>query len=73
MWKRKRCIIFQHHFRKVYALDGSNEVINKNKKLYSKIKNLKFSKFNLNDEFNNYHILSNVKKRQYMLDSFYML
>ena len=65
-------LFFSHHFRKVYAFDGSNEVINKNKKLYSKIKNLKFSKFNLNNEFNNYHILS-CKKKQFMLDFFYML
>jgi cyclopropane fatty-acyl-phospholipid synthase-like methyltransferase len=58
-------LFFRHHFRKVYAFDGSNEVINKNKKLYSKIKNLKFSKFNLNNEFNNYHILSCKKKTIY--------
>ena len=43
-------LFFADHFKKVYALDGSNEAINKNKKQYSKINNLKFFKFNLNDK-----------------------
>lgn len=58
-------LFFAHYFKKVFAFDGSNEIINKNKKQYSKIKNLKFSKFNTNDKFNNQLILSNKNKAIY--------
>ena len=58
-------LFFAHYFKKVYAFDGSNEIINKNKKQYSKIKNLKFSKFNSNDKFNNQLILSSKNKAIY--------
>ena len=58
-------LFFAHYFKKVYAFDGSNEIINKNKKQYSKIKNLKFSKFNTNDKFNNQLILSSKNKAIY--------
>jgi len=56
---------FSYHFKKVYALDGSNEVIDKNKKQYLKINNLKFLKFNLNDKFDKDQILLNKKKALY--------
>ena len=58
-------LFFSNHFKKVYALDGSNQVINKNKKQYSKINNLKFLKFNLNDKFDKHQILLNEKKAIY--------
>ena len=58
-------LFFAHHFKKVYAFDGSNEIINKNKKQYSKINNLKFLKFNLNDKFDNHQILLSKKKAIY--------
>ena len=58
-------LFFAHYFKKVFAFDGSNEIINKNKKQYSKIKNLKFSKFNTNDKFNNQLILSSKNKAIY--------
>ena len=58
-------LFFSNHYKNVYALDGSNEIINKNKILYSNIKNLKFIKYNLNDDFNNRNILSSKKKAIY--------
>ena len=58
-------LFFAHHFKKVYAFDGSNEVINKNKKQYSKINNLKFLKLNLDDKFDNHQILLSKKKAIY--------
>ena len=56
---------FSHHFKKVYAFDGSKEVIDKNKKQYSKINNLEFLKFNLNEKFDNRQILLSKKKAIY--------
>ena len=58
-------LFFAHHFKKVYAFDGSKEVIDKNKKQYSKINNLEFLKFDLNDKFDNRQILLSKKKAIY--------
>ena len=58
-------LFFSDYFKSVYAFDGSNEIINKNKKRYQKIHNLKFHKFNLNDEFKKKRVLCNKKKAIY--------
>ena len=53
---------FSKYFKKIYAFDSSKEIINKNNKQYSKIDNLKFLKYDLNNEFFKKNVLLTKKK-----------
>lgn len=56
---------FSNYFKKIYAFDSSKEIINKNNKQYSKINNLKFLKYDLNNKFVKKNVLLTKKKAIY--------
>jgi tellurite methyltransferase len=56
---------FSNYFKNIYAFDSSKEIINKNNKQYSKIKNLKFLEYDLNNKFEKKNILLKKKKAIY--------
>jgi tellurite methyltransferase len=56
---------FSNYFKNIYAFDSSKEIINKNNKQYSKIKNLKFLEYDLNNKFEKKNILLRKKKAIY--------
>jgi SAM-dependent methyltransferase len=56
---------FSNYFKKIYAFDSSEEIINKNIKQYSKINNLKFLKYDLNNNFVKKNVLLTEKKAIY--------
>jgi tellurite methyltransferase len=58
-------LFFSNYFKKIYAFDSSKEIINKNKKQYSKVNNLKFLEYNLNNKFVKKNVLLTKKKAIY--------
>ena len=58
-------LFFQIMWKKKHAFDSSKKIINKSNKQYSKINNLKFLKYDLNNKFVKKNVLLTKKKAIY--------